>query len=363
MQKPSSLLQIVIACSITILAVSAIASATTTIGTNISTGGTLAVTGVSTMTGQLNFVNASSTGWIKSATINSDTGAISFGNENLSTTGTLTMGGIATSTSALVASSTLRVFGTTAEGTGTFIETIANGTDVLGLTDTNGINFKRSNGTIWGTIGRLNAGGYYNTLFLEKATGDTGAMISIVDASGNDLITLSTAEGLIFGTDSGDNASSSDIRIKDGSGGQRFIVDGATGNGFLSGNLAVGSTLSIAPNHGQLVAASTTAAQLALLYDASNYGVFTANSSGNLQIGTTGGEIFTADNLGVSTTSAWADLSVGDGIGSATTTIDFSKPCFKMLDSAGNTIYYYPCTGNDCTTPGAAWATSTTSCY
>jgi hypothetical protein len=49
---------------------------------NLSTSGTLTLS-----SGALSFVNASSTGWLKAATINSDTGAISFGDENLATTG------------------------------------------------------------------------------------------------------------------------------------------------------------------------------------------------------------------------------------------------------------------------------------
>ncbi|MBU2109634.1 hypothetical protein KKB71_01585 [Patescibacteria group bacterium] len=51
---------------------------------NLSTSGTLTLS-----SGALSFVNASSTGWLKAATINSDTGAISFGNENLTTTGAM----------------------------------------------------------------------------------------------------------------------------------------------------------------------------------------------------------------------------------------------------------------------------------
>ena len=85
------------------MSVSAIVSAATTIGTNISTGGTLTVTGASSLTGALTMAgNASTTGSavIKSATINSDTGAISFGNENLTTTGTLTVTGTTTFTNA-----------------------------------------------------------------------------------------------------------------------------------------------------------------------------------------------------------------------------------------------------------------------
>ncbi|MDD4271553.1 MAG: hypothetical protein PHF50_01995 [Patescibacteria group bacterium] len=118
--KSKLFLQVIVASMVATLATVGIVAATTTIGANINTGGTLDVTGVSTLTGnttiggtlgvtgastltgnttvagtlgvtgQLNFVNASSTGWLKVATIKSDTGAISFDNENLTTTGSMT---------------------------------------------------------------------------------------------------------------------------------------------------------------------------------------------------------------------------------------------------------------------------------
>ena len=108
------LLQVIIASMVATLAMAGIVAAATTVGSNINTAGTLttsgantlygattvggaltatttfAVTGVTTLTGQLNFVNASSTGWIKSSSIKSDTGAISFDDDNLTTTGTVT---------------------------------------------------------------------------------------------------------------------------------------------------------------------------------------------------------------------------------------------------------------------------------
>ena len=68
-----------------------------------------------TFTGTATFVNASSTGWLKTATINSDTGAISFGDENLTTTGTLASGAL-TVTGATILSSTLDVTGITTLG-------------------------------------------------------------------------------------------------------------------------------------------------------------------------------------------------------------------------------------------------------
>ncbi len=65
--------KIILTSLIAALACAGIIQAATTIGSNISTGGTLDVTGAAT------FATASSTGIVKFATINSDTGAISFG--------------------------------------------------------------------------------------------------------------------------------------------------------------------------------------------------------------------------------------------------------------------------------------------
>jgi len=111
--KSKLLIQVVVASMVATLATAGIVGAATTIGSNINTAGTLtatgattvygatsiggaltatstlAVTGTSAFTGEIAFVNASSTGWIKAATIKSDTGAISFDNDNLLTTGTL----------------------------------------------------------------------------------------------------------------------------------------------------------------------------------------------------------------------------------------------------------------------------------
>ena len=42
-----------------------------------------------TFTGTVAFANASSTGWLKTATINSDTGTVDFGDDNITTSGTI----------------------------------------------------------------------------------------------------------------------------------------------------------------------------------------------------------------------------------------------------------------------------------
>jgi len=113
--KKHPFFRVIASVTITTFAVAGIVSATTTVGTNISTGGTLtvagasiltgnitaggtlAVTGATTLTGVLGFGTASSTAGgtdtLKVANINSDTGAISFGDEDLTTTGDLTVGG------------------------------------------------------------------------------------------------------------------------------------------------------------------------------------------------------------------------------------------------------------------------------
>jgi len=109
-------LQVIVASIFATLATAGIVGAVTTIGTNISTGGTFSATATSTVngiimdtnkfivedssgnttiggtlsvTGNVAFANASSTGTTKLSVITSDTGAISFDNENLTTTGNL----------------------------------------------------------------------------------------------------------------------------------------------------------------------------------------------------------------------------------------------------------------------------------
>ena len=103
--KSKLFLQVIVSSLVATLATAGIVIASTTIGTNINTGGTLDVTGASTLTGNtaitgtltvtgvVGFGTASSTAGgastLKAAIINSTTGAISFGDENLTTTGTL----------------------------------------------------------------------------------------------------------------------------------------------------------------------------------------------------------------------------------------------------------------------------------
>src|SRR3989338_10255711 len=110
--KSNLLLQVIVASLVATLATAGIVGAVTTIGSNINTAGTLDVTGLATLLGgattttvtllngeiisnatdgtisfgdaNLTFSgNASTTGSgvLRSATINSDTGAISFGDE------------------------------------------------------------------------------------------------------------------------------------------------------------------------------------------------------------------------------------------------------------------------------------------
>ncbi|MBU2219204.1 hypothetical protein KKG15_01785, partial [Patescibacteria group bacterium] len=110
--KNKNFVSILLSVVLSFAFVAVAAYAATTIGTNVDTGGTLIVTGATTIygatsiggaltatstlavSGAASFAgNASTTGSaiLKSATINSDTGAISFGDENLSTSGTLTL--------------------------------------------------------------------------------------------------------------------------------------------------------------------------------------------------------------------------------------------------------------------------------
>lgn len=138
--KSKLFLQVIVASMVATLATAGIVGAVTTIGSNISTGGTLTATatstlngivvdttkfivedgsgntsiggtlgvaGISAFTGAITFAGTASTtgaAILQTATINSETGAISFGDENLTTTGTLAAG--ATSLGTLAANAT-----------------------------------------------------------------------------------------------------------------------------------------------------------------------------------------------------------------------------------------------------------------
>jgi hypothetical protein len=67
-----------------------------------------------------------------------------------------------------------------------------------------------------------------------------------------------------------------------------------------------------------------------------------------------------ADRVGISSSTPSADLAVGTGT-TATTSLDFAKPCFRMTADDGSTVlYYWPSVAAG--TLGG-WATSTTSCF
>jgi len=111
-----------------------------------------------------------------------------------------------------------------------------------------------------------------------------------------------------------------------------------------------------------------------------NVGIGTTSPTGlfSIEQGSTGPVMFVGDQgtstphfvidgqgrVGIGTSSPGAMLGVGNAT-AATTTIDFSKACFRMDVDVGGTmtqIYYSPCLTN-CPQGAAGWATSTTSCF
>ena len=70
------------------------------------------------------------------------------------------------------------------------------------------------------------------------------------------------------------------------------------------------------------------------------------------------------ERVGIGSTTPTATLSVGTAstVATASTTIDFGKPCFRMMTETGTVLYYYPSlTAGNAAVSG--WATSTTSCF
>lgn len=159
--------------------------------------------------------------------------------------------------------------GETREGTGVYIETISQGTDILGLTDSSGINIKRYDGTIGVGVGRLyhpEAQGYVNYLICKNLQGDFGCLFDVLDSDGNDQIMMSTWAGLQLGNDDVDNIGSMNIvcRRPDAQGGNTFQVTGSTGDITGTGTInltgtgacSLGGALT-APNFASNVAAGT----------------------------------------------------------------------------------------------------------
>jgi len=69
-----------------------------------------------------------------------------------------------------------------------------------------------------------------------------------------------------------------------------------------------------------------------------------------------------ADRVGIGSTTPSALFSVGEtgSVSSATTTIDFAKPCFRMMTEDGTMLYLYLKLNANAY---SNWATSTNSCF
>jgi len=148
-----------------------------------------------------------------------------------------------------------------------------------------------------------------------------------------------------------------------------ILVEGQSefdGTAWFDGSLRASSTL--------LVTGATTASSTSITVNTSDAVALTVTQSGSSDIlnvvdGST--EVLTildGGNLGISSSTPSAKLSVGDTTAGATSTIDLGIPCFRMntyKDGALTEVYYYPCLGDECNALQSAtgWATSTTSCF
>lgn len=159
--------------------------------------------------------------------------------------------------------------------------------------------------------------------------------------------------------------------------GSTFVVD-ASGSKVGIGTSTPSVALSVTDTSGN--------GQLMLGYNNTNYANLTVSSGGDLTIVASGGDISFSDEnllttgtlgagattitgqltastyLGVASTTPSAKLSVGvtAHATSATSTIDFAKPCFRMTTDNGTMLYYWPSVSSGVL---GGWATSTTSCF
>ncbi|OGF19154.1 hypothetical protein A3D54_02835 [Candidatus Falkowbacteria bacterium RIFCSPHIGHO2_02_FULL_45_15] len=98
----------------------------------------------------------------------------------------------------------------------------------------------------------------------------------------------------------------------------------------------------------------------ALTIGSSTATLLEVNSSGNLLVDTnTLVTDRTNNRIGVATTTPSATFAVGSG--TATSTIDLGKPCFRIKTAEDTQLYYWPSVAAGMNVGG--WATSTTSCF
>jgi len=307
--KSKLVLQAVMASFIAIFVAASIVSATTTIGANISTGGTLTVTGATalnggltmdtnkftvadatgntaiagtlTVTGLTTLVNASSTGWIKAATIKSDTGAISFDDDNLTTTGSITF--------------------STASSTGSGVTSVKlNGLTVYG------------NATVTGT--------FSPTDFNPSGNASIGGTLTV---TGNTVLTTASSTGTVkFSSINSDTGAIS------------FGDETLTTTGAVDFGAATVDSLNVST--GGITNAGAVS------------GVTTLTASGNLTVDTSTFYVDATNNrVGVGTTTPTVSLHIDDGA-TATTTIAIGdrtsgtgKSCLDLAASDGTAVRAY----------------------
>jgi len=91
--------------------------------------------------------------------------------------------------------------------------------------------------------------------------------------------------------------------------------------------------------------------------------LLTVDASGNLVVDTNTLYVDATNNkvgIGTSTPSAMLSAGVTGSVSSATTTIDFAKPCFRMTAEDGTMLYLYLKLNANAY---SNWATSTPSCF
>lgn len=145
-----------------------------------------------------------------------------------------------------------------------------------------------------------------------------------------------------------------------------------TGNTAITGTLTVtGATyLSTASSTGIVKFSDIQSTTGAISFDNENLtttGTLAAATTtitlGDFTVGTT--DFYVDDDnarIGIGSSSPSAKISAGNGtaVTSATTTIDFSKPCFRMATESGSILYLYLKLNANAY---SVWATSTTSCF
>jgi len=346
---------------------------TTTIGSNITTGGTLTVTGATTLTGATTMSAALTLTSTTNPQVTVKYDTANYLTTYVGSTGTITFDSVGTAVhSVFLFSDTVTIATTTNESlltidgstsSTTFAVYQAGAGDILTVNDGSTEVFTILDG------GNMGIGTSTPQFVLSVNGAGSGFAVNssgvVVDGTWQGALIAHEYGGLEFNA----SAVTTGGLIRGASSGVMEILALGTGGqllGVTGGQIGYIATSTFAHLADDNVFAGTASTTFAGYIDIAKGLEVGANKALTVHESASVASLVVHSNsrVGISTTTPSAMFSVGNSAGdhSATSTIDFAMPCFRMTVDDGGTksdLYYWP---SSIGTLGG-WATSTTSCY